>query len=76
MADQYCQINALEVCDPKPPERMRLIDVMTRLGGGVRNRVQTCRRTEHTPTRLTIPIDAVNDSTVSGRVVNESTSSR
>ena len=41
MANQHCQINALEVSNPKPPKRVRLIDVMMRLGGGIRNRVQT-----------------------------------
>ncbi len=48
---------------------MRSIDVMARLGGCVRNRVQTCRRGEYMPTRLAIPIDRVDNGTVRGRLL-------
>jgi hypothetical protein len=42
VANQQCQIDIVEMSNPKPPKRMRLVDVMTRLGCGVDNRIEAC----------------------------------
>jgi len=49
VTDQHCQVGIIEISNPKPPKRMRFVDVVTRLGGGVGNRVQACWCAEHTP---------------------------
>jgi len=64
MADEYCQIKLLVVSNPKPPERMRQVDVVARLAGGIRDRIQAPWRAERMPARFAVPIDAIDDGAI------------